>query len=113
MIFFGLSLLKIIVSTKPAAMLMWITVSGMYSTGEVATLVAELPSMHNTGEFATLAAELPIEPSDRTVWFCSFIYHGYVLTLLTALSPCCSPVIPLIVSPLFPLICERLYSLWS
>ncbi len=97
MTFLSISILKVITATKPAALLMWTTVTCMYSTGEVATLVAELP----------------IEPSDRTVWFCSFIYHGYVLTLLTALSPCCSPVIPLIVSPLFPLICERLYSLWS
>ncbi len=97
MTFLSISILKVITATKPAALLMWTTVTCMYSTGEVATLVAELP----------------IEPSYHTEWFVTLIYHGSVITLLTVVSPCCSPVIPLIASPLFPLICERLYSLWS
>ncbi len=115
MLFFAIALIKVITVTKPAALLMWITVCGMYSTGEVATLVTELPSMYSTGEVATLVAELPIKPSDRTVWFCTFMYHGHLLTSLALIliSPSCSPVIPLIVSPLFPLISERLYYLWS
>ena len=110
MTFLSISLLKVITATKPAALLMWITVSGMYSTGEIATLFAELPNTYSTGEIATCVAALSIEPSDHTGWFCTYIFHGSVITLLALVSPCCSPVIPLIVSPLFPLFCERFYS---
>jgi hypothetical protein len=87
------NILKLITVTKPAAALMWINVYGMYTTGEVATMITEVPLYISD-----------VEP----LWMSSVIIHGVLILTLSA-SPC-GPMLPVLWGPLVPLICERLYA---
>ena len=79
------NIFKLITVTKPAAALMWINVYSMYTTGEVATLIADIPT----------------DPSNEPL-FCtsSLIIHGVFFFALSAASPFV-PLIPAVLCSVY------------
>jgi len=80
---FIINTLKLITVTKPAAAVMWLTIYDMYVWGEVATIIADIPTEPST------------EPSTEPL-FCtsSLIIHGVFLVNI-AIAPW-SPLLPLL-----------------